>query len=59
MSARWVKQLSLKLIRYLTGNQCKDLRIGEIFNEWEASVTIWATEFCTFCKRWREYVGRL
>ena len=44
-------QHSLKLIRYLTGKQCKDLRMGVICDEKEVSVTIRATEFCTFCKR--------
>ena len=50
-SALWVMQHSLKLIRYLTGNQCKDLRRGVICNKWEVCVTILAIEFCTFCKR--------
>ena len=44
-------QHSLKLIRYLTGNQCEDMRRRVLRDEREERVTIRATEFCTFCKR--------
>ena len=43
-----MQQHSLRLIRYLTGNQCKDLRRGVICDKREVRVTIQATEFCTF-----------
>ena len=41
-------QHSLKLIRYLAGKQCKDLRRGVTCDEREVWVTIRATEFYTF-----------
>ena len=41
-------QHSLKLIRYLAGKQCKDLRRGVICDEREVRVTIRATKFYTF-----------
>ena len=42
-------QHSLKLIRYLTGNQYKDLRRGVTCDERDVR-GIRATEFCTFRK---------
>ena len=42
-------QHSLKLIRYLTGNQCKDLRRGVIFDEREVRTCNNASNRVFYC----------
>ena len=49
----------LKLKRQNIGSQCKDVKVGVICEKWKEFVTIWATVFCTFCRRWIKYLGKI